>query len=229
MQFDVMTALYSIITFLFGLLLSSFLPSYIQKKAENLATKEDISLITQKIEAIRSSIEINADAHKAYINDRKTYLVGFYDEITAFNYELMAVNFGDFPMDGGKSLFEYQKNFDKAASEILKAYQRLVIYLPPESKLLTVGNELTSNVLESRRILTKNFGSIKSTVAAEEEAYSLIPRNGKIHYKAAVASANEANKNYWAQMKPLAEELRVLYQTYLTELNLYLRKSELNA
>jgi hypothetical protein len=229
MQIDEMTLLYLVIAFLLGLFFKTFLPSYVQKKAENLATKEDISLITQKIEAIRSSIEINTDAHKAYINDRKKYLVGFYDEITAFQYELMVVNFGDFPMDGGKSLFEYQKNYDKAASEILKAYQRLVIYLPPESKLLTTGNDLTSNVLESRRILTKNFGSIKTTVVAEEEAYRLIPVNGNIPYKGAVSSANKANKEFWAQMSPLVEAFRALYQAYITELNLYLKKSELNA
>ncbi len=37
--------------------LSSFLGSYLRKKGENVATKEDITLITQKVESVKSSFQ----------------------------------------------------------------------------------------------------------------------------------------------------------------------------
>jgi hypothetical protein len=50
-----MTFVYSLIAiafFLLGLLVREFLPSYLRKKAENLATKEDIAQITKLQKAV---------------------------------------------------------------------------------------------------------------------------------------------------------------------------------
>ena len=43
-----------VVMVMLGLLLKSYLPSYLTKKGENLATKEDIEEITSKVERIRS-------------------------------------------------------------------------------------------------------------------------------------------------------------------------------
>lgn len=45
-----------ILTFLLGLLTKVYLPAYAKAKAKNLATKEDIEEITQKIEKVRAAI-----------------------------------------------------------------------------------------------------------------------------------------------------------------------------
>ncbi|NQY26681.1 MAG: hypothetical protein HRT92_05830 [Piscirickettsiaceae bacterium] len=226
---DEITLLYVVIAFLFGLLIKSFLPNYVKKKAENLATKEDIKNITEKIESVRSKVEINTDAHKSYISERKLALLKFYDEISSFHYELMAVNFGDFPMDDGQSLYEYQSNYYKAVAEILKSYQRLVIYLPNDSILLGTANSITNNVIDSRKILKSHFGSIKSTSIKENQAYANIQIDGRELYVLATKEADVANNNYWVLMKPLAESYREIYQHYLTNLNTYLKGSEINA
>ncbi|WP_321532931.1 hypothetical protein [uncultured Desulfuromonas sp.] len=232
MPINEVTVLYSLIAFLFGLLVKSFFPNYIKKKAENLATKEDIEAITTKIESVKSAIALNADAHKSYISERKNYLISFYDDISEFNYEYMAVNFGDFPFDSGKSLYEYQQNVYKSVAEIVKAYQRLVIYMPRDSKILSISHDITNNVIESRSVIKSKFGSIKTTVIEEEEAYKeykLLGSVDKSRYEAAVESADKANSEYWEQMKPLADMFRIKYQEYLTELNYYLAESEINA
>ncbi len=227
MSLDVITILCLIITFLLGLLIKSFLPNYVKKKAENLATKEDIKNITEKIELVKSQVEINTDAHKSYISERKSALLRFYDEVSSFHYELMAVNFGDFPMDGGQSLYDYQTNYYKAVAEILKSYQRLVIYLQNDSILLQQANSLTNNVIESRQVLKNNFGAIKTTIIKEQQAYENIQTDGKEPYIAAVKESDSANKDYWSQMKPLAESYRVFYQHYLSSLNGFMKTSEI--
>jgi uncharacterized membrane-anchored protein YhcB (DUF1043 family) len=228
MPLDEITILYTVVAFLLGLLLKSFLPNYVKKKAENLATKEDIKNITEKIESVKSKIDINTDAHKSYISERKTALLKFYDEISSFHYELMAVNFGDFPMDGGQSLYEYQTNYYKAVAEILKSYQRLVIYLPNDSALLGQANAITVNVIDSRKVLKSHFGSIKTTSIKEHQAYANVQADGKEPYVIAANEADIANNTYWGLMKPLAESYREVYQHYLSNLNVYLKESEIN-
>ncbi|HIF9186657.1 TPA: hypothetical protein ACX6PV_003689 [Photobacterium damselae] len=229
MPIDKMTIIYVVIAFFLGLLVKSFLPNYVKKKAENLATKEDIKNITEKIELVKSQVEINTDAHKSYVSERKSALLKFYDEISSFHYELMTVNFGDFPMDGGQSLYDYQTNYYKAVAEILKSYQRLVIYLPNDSVLLQQANALVNNVIESRKVLKDNFGSIKATSIKEQQTYANIQIEGKESYNHAVKEADIANNHYWLFMRPLAESFRELYQHYLSSLNSFLKESQINA
>lgn len=49
-------------------LLKSFLPSYFSKKGENLATKEDISEITNKIESVKHEYANNLESVKAELS-----------------------------------------------------------------------------------------------------------------------------------------------------------------
>ena len=41
------------VAFLVGLLVREFLPSYLREKGRNVATKQDISEITDKVESVR--------------------------------------------------------------------------------------------------------------------------------------------------------------------------------
>ena len=84
-------------------------------------------------------------------------------------------------------------------------------------------------MIESRKILKENFGEIKFTAFDEEETYKNKIDSGREPYVLAVEAADGVNSKYWGLMMPLAESFRSLYQTYLTELNLYLRESEINA
>jgi ABC-type bacteriocin/lantibiotic exporter with double-glycine peptidase domain len=58
------------VLFVIGLIVGKLLPSYFSKKGENLATKEDISEITQKIEEVK--IEFSSKSH-TLIKKRETY------------------------------------------------------------------------------------------------------------------------------------------------------------
>ena len=55
MSFDtlILGALQIVIAVVLGLIIKSYLPSYFSKKGENLATKEDVKEITEKVEEIR--------------------------------------------------------------------------------------------------------------------------------------------------------------------------------
>ncbi len=220
MNLDETSILYSVIAFLIGLIVKSYLPAYFSKKGENLATKEDVEEITDKIESVKSVIEIEKSSHLDFIADRKDVLLSFYDEVTTCQYELMAVNFGDFPFDEGKSLYDYQVRFYESVADILKSYQRLVIYLQPNSELLAFANNITISVIECRKVVKENFGKIKTTTVDERIAYLSIERDGKENYISATEEANKANSVYWSLMKPHMNLFIENYRGYLTALNI---------
>jgi hypothetical protein len=57
-----------VICFLAGFITNSFLPAYFRKKGENLATKEDIAIITNKIESVKHDYAEQLEATKASLS-----------------------------------------------------------------------------------------------------------------------------------------------------------------
>ncbi|MCR9614596.1 hypothetical protein NB488_16485, partial [Vibrio alginolyticus] len=108
MSFEQLDAMSSVIGAIGVIILFSIIrfagSSYLKKKGENLATKEDIEVITSKIEAIKAEFDLKNEFYKSYEKEKNTELLGFYDKVTEFRYEYLAVNIGNFPMDDGKSL-----------------------------------------------------------------------------------------------------------------------------
>jgi hypothetical protein len=217
-----------------GYFIKSYFPAYFQKKGENLATKEDIGEITQKIEQvkvrysaqledIRLSVKSIYDRRKSFSNRQQFEVLRFYDLATEFYYEKLAVNFGDFPMDNGKSLFLYQESFNKNVLNLVKSYQRIVVFFENENKLRIFAEQVLVQALEARKILKKHFGKVKITSVEEGAAHKSGDRSW---VNDAVEAANEANKVFWRAMKPLLESYRNSLRFFLTELNLYLRPAE---
>lgn len=217
-----------------GFILKSYFPAYFHKKGENLATKEDIGEITQKIEQIKVqysaqledikfSVKSVYDRQKSFTNRQQFEVLRFYDLATEFYYEQLAVNFGDFPMDKGNSLFLYQESFFKNTFNLIKSYQRIVVYFENENKLRIFAEKVLVQALEARKILKKHFGKVKFTIIELEAAYKTGDRSW---IEKTVESVNEPNKIFWNDMKPVLESYQNSLRYYLTELNLYLRPDE---
>ncbi|MGY5832878.1 hypothetical protein ACXHQJ_22850 [Vibrio vulnificus] len=161
MSFEQLDAMSSVIGAIGVIILFSIIrfagSSYLKKKGENLATKEDIEVITSKIEAIKAEFDLKNEFYKSYEKEKNTELLGFYDKVTEFRYEYLAVNIGNFPMDDGKSLFDFQQRFHLQVVEVLKQYQRLVVYLEQDSNLLSVAEILTNIVLKTDKVMRAKF------------------------------------------------------------------------
>lgn len=79
METELMQYIYALIGAILGglatLLLQNFLPSYVREKGKNLATKEDIESITQKIESIKTEYLKQVETHKSQLwQDQQKYL-----------------------------------------------------------------------------------------------------------------------------------------------------------
>ena len=217
-----------------GYIFRAYLPSYFKKKGENLATKEDIGEITQKIEQVRVQYIAKLEEFKQTINSfyemRKAFdrlqqdeLLKFYDIATEFYYERLAVNFGDFPTDKGKSLFLYQESFQNNVLNLIKSYQRIVLYFNHENDLRMYAEGVLTYALQARIALKKNFGSVKIASIEENAAHN---SGDKAWYEKAVQLSNEANEKYWEEMKPIISSYQNALRLYLTALNKFIRPSE---
>lgn len=58
---NIMQGLLYLLIFIVGLIIRDFIPGYVNKKGENLATKEDIAEITRSTEEVKAEIKIELD------------------------------------------------------------------------------------------------------------------------------------------------------------------------
>ncbi|EPO0025435.1 hypothetical protein ACT5DM_003049 [Vibrio alginolyticus] len=214
--------LYLTLIFVVGLGFKELLRAYFKKKGSNLATKEDIGKITEKIEEVRSSFDIENEIKKTYLKERNVELLCFYDKLSEFRYEYLSVNIGNFPLDDGKALYEFQQGFHTQVVEIIKQYQRLVVFLTANSKILLIAENLTNITFEVDKVMRSKFGKVKSASIEESLAYSRQigeKPDSKSEYYAATKRTSEANEEFLAAMKPHINEYLKGYKFYLTELN----------
>lgn len=214
----------TIILVIFGFFLRSYLPSYFSKKGENQATKEDTRDISGSDESIRSAIQEIRTGRDEYLREQRNYLLKFYDLAVEFYYEKMAVNFGDFIIEDGKPLVIFQESFHKNVIELIKSYQRIVIYFDDKAKVRIASEKFLLQAIEARKIMKRHFGKIKTTLM--NESNTLI-RTDKEKYRKAVEESNQANEVYWKAMQPIMDESFDNLRQYLTALNEFLRPQEI--
>ncbi len=192
------------LTFLVGLLVKDFLPSYAKQKGKNLATKEDIADITTKVEAVKDVVSRNSK----FLTDQQQFVLQFFDSVSDFYYERLTVNFGNLSGDIGQALNEHQVEFSKSVSDIVKCYQRLTLFLAKDSSLLKNSLEISETCMSARTAHHKNIGPIKIALYEEQEAWE---RDRDLtEFKEAAQRANEAATVYWDEMTPIANKFRAL-------------------
>jgi hypothetical protein len=221
-----------VIIVIIGLFIRSYLPGYFKKKGENLATKEDIGEITEQVERIktlysaqmestRSSIAQARLEKEEYLREQKSCLLRFYDLAIELMYEKLAVNFGDLPMDQGKSLAGFRNSFYELISNLIKSYQRIVVYFSHDDNLRVEAESVLTQALEARRVFKKYFAGVTIAFLNESQAF-LSCENMNV----SVEATNAANDQYWNAMRPVITEMQHSLRRYLTALNGFLRPNE---
>jgi hypothetical protein len=204
-----------------GFLIRKYFGAYASEKGKNLATKEDIGRITAEIENVKVAIHTLGQLKTDYEQQRRDWLLSFYDTAIGMLYDNLAVNFGDLPFDEGRSLFEYQQRFGVTVGSLAKAYQRIVLYFEHEATVRVHAEEVLKAALEARKIVKNRFGSVKVTMMHEQAAFQ---SGDKHRIGDAVEESNKANKEYWDDMRPAADAFQIALRSYLTAVNKFLRE-----
>jgi len=214
--------------------IGAFSGSYLKKKAENVATKEDIEEITDSIEKVKnlyasqfekmkSEIDSASTKRMEYFQKQKNCLLEFYDLAVEFMFEKMAVNFGDFPMDNGESLSKYQQEFQELITNLMKKYQRIVVYIENSSNLRISAERILNCSLKARQVVKKKFGKILFSHIEMSQSYASCEKQ---RIESSVKEVHETNSDYWKDMKPIITDLQDSIRDFLSHLNLFLRPEE---
>ena len=206
-------------TLLLGFIIRGFSAPYLAEKAKNTATKEDIAEITKKVEGIRTQLTELSNFKATRRANQEKHLLSFHDAAVEILHKRYSVNFGDLPMDQGKSLFEFQTEFHKNIVTLLKEHQRLILFFNKKDELVTYAGAAIRVALNSKITFKNNFSAVKSTSIDEQFAYA---SGDKQEYFKAANKADEANKKYWSEMHPHIEEYRGALELFVNALNGFL-------
>lgn len=214
----------TIILVIFAFFLRSYLPSYFSKKGENQAAKEDTRDISGSDESIRSAIQEIRTGRDEYFREQRNHLLKFYDLAVEFYYEKLAVNFGDIIVEDGKPLVIFQESFNKNVIELLKSYQRIVVYFNSKAEVRVTSEKFLLQAIEARKIMIKHFGGIKTTLINEVNPSIMVDKE---RYRKAVEDSNQANDKYWKAMKPIMDESMDDLRQYISAVNEFLRPQDI--
>lgn len=206
-----------------GFIIRSFFTPYLVEKAKNTATKEDIAVITKNVEGIKTQLTELSNFKITRRANQEKHLLSFHDVAVEMLHEKYSVNFGDLPMDDGKSLFNFQTEFHKNIVKLLKEHQRLILFFNKTDDLSTYAGAAIRAALKSKATFKSNFSAVKSTGIDEQFAYASGDKN--IYAKAA-DKADQANAKYWNEMHPHIEEYRGALELFVSALNNFLANPE---
>lgn len=153
-----------------NLFIKNYLPSYFDKKAENLATKEDIGVITGEVEEVKHIYQTRYDLTKVERD--------FYNEMIKVIYDLLAV-VKKYEFDNGQQLRKEAAlkdpkikeeffRFVDSANEILG---RAFVFLPEKNYVLlrdAIGEKGSINAM-AKNLLFAMRKSIHSSTGLNKE------------------------------------------------------------
>lgn len=204
-----------------GFILRNFSDSYVKEKGKNAATKEDIEEITKKVEVIKNDLSVLSNFRISRRETLQQHLLAFYDVAIEILHERYAVNFGDLPMDDGKSLFAFQERFNSNIVSLLREYQRIILFMPSDSPIIKSADAMVRAAIKSQDIFKVTYGAVKMSSVAEQRAYL---SGDKSAYHQAVEEADVANKKYWSEIRPHIEGFSKSLDTFISEVSTFLEK-----
>ena len=156
-------------------LIEHFLFSYLKKKGENLATKEDIETITRKIESVKADIDVYTQEKMSFQEDRKNVLLLFsetYDSVL-FSELFLRFEYGDLGDEPTLSDVEAKlsEHPNKKLREIWISYGQLEVYFSEDDKILEKASCLVD------LISTFYYKSISLFIETIEYNFELFEKN----------------------------------------------------
>ncbi len=214
--------------FVLGLMAQRYLPAYVAQKGKNLATKEDIGEITRIVEGIRSQNATELELVRGALQQASQWqtslaevernaIVDFFDECVELIFGKVQVNFGELPIDSGRSLVDYQTGVREQLVMILKKYHRLILYLKPGSEIASAAQKFVTGSIGFGAAFRKHFGRLKAALIEEGQK---IDRG---EYSAAVSATDAAAKTYHSAIEPFTNAMSEALRDLMVAGNKHLR------
>jgi len=198
-----------IFAFLSGLFIKDYFPTYFRKKAENLATKEDIADITQKVEEVKTEYLIKIEHVKAELKEsekqtehfhqisQSTYQKLFEKKIEV--YQMLINENIKYENENSKANIEFHTEYGAIDGDFYPYYSYFIRVQNIVKKYrLYISNKLSDyfNEIPSSSLFNIDMGENNQDGSAMQEGYMKL-------YK----ESNKAFEKFWEQLN---EDIKII-------------------
>lgn len=234
----------SLITLCAVILLRLFIPSYLSKKAENLATKEDIESITHKVESaklhymielekIKSDMNVLVQRENALINKREEILTSFYDKVIELEHFPLISDMGNLRFDHPKRLLFWEENHEKfnlIMHDMLSCFYRVMLYFQKENSLIECSGKIINSSVDLSKHLESYFYNIQQAMMIETEAYrnrdaTLFKQESEKTFSL-IKEYMESRTKFEDDLKNAIQNFMRITGEYLTQRNVYHERND---
>lgn len=215
-----------------GLLIKCYLPSYIKRKGENLATKEDIADITHEeekvraeyakdLEILKSDLQVKVGHQSSFQQQACATLVSFLEDSTVLALDKLDVNAYQLPIE---SLAGYEKSMGELFKQAELNYVKIPTYPGISDSVLLSAKSLFSEVGAMKLSFMRLFPRAKLALIDEHKAYLRKKMGATVddaEYYDAVKKAKEAYKPYCDALEQARDRIFSALLRYRNELKRY--------
>ncbi|OGD56770.1 hypothetical protein A2V71_01450 [Candidatus Berkelbacteria bacterium RBG_13_40_8] len=179
-----------------------YLNSYLRQKGENKATKEDIKVITKKIEDIKKESQIELEKIKTLLQSQKDLshsaygykfkaLMEFFDLALEFRGQL-SLNLGSLYSDQEMS---HGREISNTWYKMVKSYNKIPLYVKANAPLFQKIIDLMEKAVVLHQKHKENWGSTIFALMSETNSM------GKSNYQVEASKATEVVNKYNRSIK----------------------------
>jgi len=220
---------FDIVLTIIGLYLA-FGKSYFSEKGKNLATREDVGLITKEIETVKNEIIFSVQRKNELLKERNNVGLAFNDDASFFvDYSSKVA---DILANNQSDLLIIRKQIEDIrfqGAKIISSFLKIFIYFEESSFTISAQNYYDSTVKIQQLTISLLFQleqfALKESIMLESF------KNGQFHNKeelfAIAENRKERFQNHMAERKKLLDtEVYKLRGIFISELSDIIKKQE---
>lgn len=157
--------LLNILTILTGLYLA-FVKSYFQEKGKNVATKEDIEEITEKIEKVKSDVGILTHKKISLSTEKQNALLDFNGKYTAWLNYILDVSIISNTDPAMLHVEKVKEKLDQLFYDLAISEAKIDVFFYSDHELINLKNEIKLKTIELSNHL--NINLVRASTAREQ-------------------------------------------------------------
>lgn len=204
-----------------------FLKSYLEKKGEGLATREDIEKLTTVVQSVQEAFAIRQKRFESEIDARRRRAsdvdsqrleaaLGVFDQAIRISTELLTSSLGNLPVDDGQALAAHQADVDNAFLALRRWYHRLILFSPRGSVLGGLAEELVQSGFAIEKAHRSRFSRLKFALIAEMKASTT---GDNTSFRDAAAKTDVESQKYREDVDAEMIAFRKVFSKYIHGLN----------
>jgi hypothetical protein len=219
-----------------GFIIKSFLPEYFKEKGKNIATKEDIGVITKEIkkaeskylaeiEKIKSQLQVSVDNKKRLNKSADLSITNFFENCLILSNEKLSYKLAQMPSNL-EYIEEYEKSVKSLFTKLILDHYRMLVYIKlnkENENILMYSSNIVEVGMDIKNSFNSEYYNVKSAFREFIEAYNAVPKNKKLANDL-LDKLFDTIKQYEKIMDPKIDEFNTQFSLLHSAINEYFTK-----